>query len=276
VPRDSSIKVKRPQDARLIIIGRPSFDSGAFYELLNTFGETWSPTVSATAAENLVEVAGRLCYMSFGARQSPKTNREYITNLVQQGHESVLEHVSWSFVLAGVTRAFTHQFVRHRVGFSFSQLSQQYRDHSNAAVVEPIRVSADPLLSARWRSAMNTAMASYRELLQQMHVGIDGSNGAGKRELQRSLRSAARSVLPEAIETTVAFTANARAIRHFLKIRGSVEGDDEMRIVSSLLLSAVQMEAPSLFADFVSDELNGLPIVRHRPSVVAIIGTTSS
>jgi thymidylate synthase (FAD) len=268
--------VKRPQDARLTIIGRPSFDTGAFNEFLNTFGETWSPTVSATAAENIVEVAGRLCYMSFGARQSAKTNREYITNLIQQGHESVLEHVSWSFVLAGVTRAFTHQFVRHRVGFAFSQLSQQYRDHSNAAVVEPIRVSADPLLSARWRTAMNTAMTSYRELLEQMNVGIDRSNGAVKRELQRGLRSAARSVLPEAVETTVAFTANARAIRHFLRIRGSVEGDDEMRIVSSLLLSAVQMEAPSLFADFVSEELDRLPIVRHRPFAGLTVGATSS
>jgi len=270
---DLPLRVKHPQDARLFLVGRPAFDQTAFREFLHQINETWSQTASATAAENIVEIAGRLCYLSFGAKQSPKTNVEYIANLIKQGHESVLEHASWSFVLLGVTRAFTHQFVRHRVGFAFSQLSQQYRDHSTAAVVEPIRISHDPVLSALWRKAMSTAMATYRDLLHRMQLGRDGTSALIARESQRQLRSAARSVLPEAVETMVAFTANARAIRQFLKTRGSVEGDEEMRIVCSLILRALQEEAPSLFADFVSEELDGIPIVRHRPLIPSGVGS---
>ena len=82
-------------------------------------------------------------------------------------------------------------------------------------------------------------------------------------ELGRRIRSAARSVLPEAVESKVAFTANARAIRHFLDIRGSILGDDEMRFVSALLLQAVRREAPAVFADFSVDEMDGVPLVRR-------------
>jgi thymidylate synthase (FAD) len=74
----------------------------------------WREDGNATDAERLVEFAGRVCYLSFGGQQSPRSNAEYIANLIRHGHDSVLEHAAWTFVLAGVSRAFTHQLAPPR------------------------------------------------------------------------------------------------------------------------------------------------------------------
>ena len=110
---------------RVFKLSSPQFDTQAFLDFLRLEQEAWNRTPCATGSEELVEVAGRICYMSFGEKQSRRSNREYIQNLIAQGHESVLEHVSWTFLIVGVSRAFTHQLVRHRIGFSFSQLSMK-------------------------------------------------------------------------------------------------------------------------------------------------------
>ena len=104
---------------------------------LNDEGTNWRRTQGATGIEELIEVSGRVCYMSFGPDQSPRPNRDYVANLLRMRHESVLEHASWTLLLTGVSRAFTHQLVRHRAGFSYSQLSQQYHDERDATFVEP-------------------------------------------------------------------------------------------------------------------------------------------
>jgi thymidylate synthase (FAD) len=258
------LNFKTIRDARLFLIVRPAFDVDSFVRFLTSAAETWSRTDIATPAENIVEVAGRVCYMSFGDRQSPRTNSQYISRLIEQGHESVLEHVSWSFILTGVTRSFTHQFVRHRVGFAFSQVSQQYRDQSDAAVIEPLRVSEEASLSKAWRAAIEQSAQTYRALLRLMESMPDTiAPSQNRREFDRRIRSAARSVLPEAVETTIVFTANARAIRHFLEIRGGILGDDEMRIVSALILETLLPEAPALFSDFTIEQAGGLPLVKR-------------
>lgn len=86
-----------------------------------------------------------------------------------------------------------------------------------------------------------------------------------KKEYGRALRSAARSVLPNATETKIAITANARALRHFLAVRGSIQGDHEMRMVAAVFLKVFKPEAPSVFADFTTERLkDGSPVVVHH------------
>ncbi len=219
-----------------------------------------------------MEAAGRVCYMSFGVHQSPRTNAEYIRHLIRMGHESVLEHVSWTFLVTGVSRAFTHQLVRHRVGFAFSQLSQQYHDETEAEFVEPWPLGSHPDARAAWEQAVSSAKGAYREILQILRglEGKIGKNPAQHKEVQRAIRSAARSVLPNATETKIVVTANARALRHFFAIRGSIPGDVEMRKVGTELLRLVQAEAPSLFFDFRVERLpDGSPIVRRAAGTQA-------
>ncbi len=250
---------------KLFLVGRPAFDDSYFLQFLDSERETWHKTEEASLPENIVEVAGRLCYMSFGTKQFRKCNGDYIQNLIKQGHESVLEHVNWSFILTGVSRAFTHQLVRHRVGFSFSQLSQQYHDENNASFVLPNIIARFPHLTELWSNSVNEAKNAYQKLLTLLESeAFLKLSPLEKKEFKRAVRTAARSVLPNATETKIFITANARAIRHFLAIRGGIPGDEEMRIVSALILSTLSREAPVLFSDFTVENMSdGTPIVRQ-------------
>jgi len=230
---------------KLYVLSRPNFEEEGWRRFL---GERdlppWIENEPGTPAERLIEFAGRICYMSFGRRQFRKTSGVYIANLIASGHESVLEHANWSFLLADVSRAFTHQLVRHRVGFSFSQLSQQYHDETAAEFVEPPGLSATALHA--WQEATEAARRAYRTILEQAGLA-EASHG---KETTRALRSAARSVLPNATATVIAVTANARALRHFLRLRGALEGDIEMRLVSRLIYDLLLSDAPILVGDF--------------------------
>lgn len=231
-------------------LSRPSFEKEAFVDFLSEEELTWVQNGDATPAEHLVEASGRLCYMSFGeSNQSPRNTTQYIMNLIDQGHESVLEHLNWTFLITGVSRAFTHQLVRHRVGFSYSQLSQQYHDESEAEFVVPIEVRNNHELYEVWKKNIERCLDFYKESLADIEKNIANSNNSRKETL-RALRSASRSILPNATETKIVVTANARAIRHFFKMRGAIVGDYEMRMVSEKIFNIVNKDAPAIFQDF--------------------------
>jgi thymidylate synthase (FAD) len=245
----------------LYLLARPQF-TGAYRDFLAAHGETWHES-PVSDAERLVEFAGRICYMSFGARQSPRDNAAYIANLIDQAHDSVLEHASWSFLLDGVSRSFTHQLVRHRIGFSFSQLSQQYHDHSAAEFLPPAGLEWDPEAFAAWRMAVEAAQAAYHTIQSQLRS--NNQSGRGGKERLRVIRSAARSVLPNATVTRIVVTANARSLRHFLSLRGATEGDLEMRQVSGLIYAMLDNEAPALVRDFENSAAkNDIPLITRR------------
>lgn len=248
---------------KVYLVGRPTFDEKTFLAFLEQHGLSWRRTPTASEAQELVETAGRLCYMSFGNQQSSKSNETYLRSLILMGHESVLEHVNWSFVAVGISRALTHQIVRHRVGFAFSQLSQQYQDQSEATFVAPSHLR-HPRAFAAWRRAIETARESYKEIMDALRNSEHTTDeNIPPKEVLRAMRSAARSVLPNATETKIFLTANARALRHFLATRGSILGDEEMRVFATELLKLIRQESPALFLDFEIEELpDGSPLVR--------------
>jgi thymidylate synthase (FAD) len=248
----------------LHVLSRPSINLSEFRYFLSKEDTSWAQTIGTSPAEDVIEIAGRICYMSFGKSQSNKSNSEYISHLIAEEHESVLEHASWTFLLTGVSRAFSHQLVRHRVGFSFSQLSQQYHDEHKARFVIPEEIKSDENAKKHWLDLMNRIRREYEAISRDLNS--EEINGyAAPRELRRSIRTAARSVLPNATETKIVFSANARALRHFLKIRGSVIGDIEMRRVCTLLYQSLYREAPSVVADFQTMmQEDGYPIVVQK------------
>lgn len=256
-PDEASTFVDAPQ---IFVLARSELSDSA-KDLYLYFGasEPVLPSPPSPSAEEVVEAAGRTCYLSF-ANPSGRGTADYIENLIRQGHESVLEHVTWTFVLTGVSRAFTHQMVRHRVGFAYSQLSQQYVDHRSIRFVVPAELLMNPELLPSWKKAVLTQRQSYIELVESLS---SAPSKLGARERVRSMRSAARSVLPNCVEAVIAVTGNARAWRHFLEVRGSTEGDIEMRRVCALLLSTLKKEAPSIFFDFVQQPFgDGWPLVK--------------
>lgn len=242
----------------LIVLSRPVW-TGEETKFLDDHGFKWSPSGNATDAEKIIEFSGRLCYLSFHPnRHTRGSTAAYIDKLIKNGHESVLEHAQWTFILDGVTRGFSHQLVRHRVGFSFSQLSQQYHDESKANFIKPIGLEHYGELENEWNAIERHIHTFYERVIEaNLQIG-DFSD----REKQRYIRTFARALLPNATRTILSVTANARSLRHFLLLRGALEGDIEMRQVSQLIFDMLRVEAPAVVFDFEQQELSdGSPII---------------
>jgi thymidylate synthase (FAD) len=245
------------REPRVYLVGRQVMDRGAIDEFLDEYGMTWE-TDTEVGGEQIVEAAGRICYLSFG--KGRKTNKEYIDNLMSMKHGSVLEHAVWDLVIAGVSRSFSHELVRHRAGFGYSQLSQRYVDESMANFVEPEIIAKDPAMHGVWLKSVKASHAAYVELVEGLaKVAEERAAAAGERinktHLRKQVREAARSVLPNATETMIFVSANARALRHFIELRGSEGADAEIRRVAVKVLRTMQGEAPTLFEDYVMETL---------------------
>ncbi len=245
------------REPRVYLVGRQVMDREAVDGFLEEYGMTWE-TDTEVGGEQIVEAAGRICYMSFG--KGRKTNKEYIENLMSMKHGSVLEHAVWDLVIAGVSRSFSHELVRHRAGFGYSQLSQRYVDETMANFVEPEIIAKDERLHEVWLRSVKASHAAYVELVEGlMAVAEERAAASGekvnKTHLRKQVREAARSVLPNATETMIFVSANARALRHFIELRGSEGADAEIRRVAVKVLRTMQAEAPTLFADYVIETL---------------------
>jgi thymidylate synthase (FAD) len=209
-------------------------------------------------AQQLVEFAGRLCYLSFGAESGVlgghksipgrTTNEEYIANLLKVKHGSVLEHAVFTFLFEGISRALTHELVRHRAGFAYSQLSQRYVDESNIAFILPPEIEEGTPAFDLWKEACESSLDSYRKLLAQVAEQVADEPKATLRK--KRARQAARSVLPNSAETKIVVTANARAWRHFVELRASPFADAEIRTLAIAALRVLEGVAPEIFGDF--------------------------
>jgi thymidylate synthase (FAD) len=226
-------------EPRVTVISRPAFTE-AEHLPVQWIGES-------TDGERLAEFAGRLCYMS-QRNPASRTTREYLENILKQGHGSVLEHANYSLLLEGVSRSLTHELVRHRAGFAYSQLSQRYVDESHAAFVVPPAILGDDALMASWKAQMESAQASYVALVDELmarYAWVDD-----KIHRRKMAREAARGVLPNSTETKVVVTANVRAWRTMLELRCGEGAELEIRRLAVAVLRVMKDEVPGLFADF--------------------------
>lgn len=209
----------------------------------NVIQHFMEPGVVSGEAEDLSEFAGRACYQSFH-KPNPATSdtRDYIRNIIEQGHESVLEHGSVSFYITGVSRSFTHELIRHR-HLSFSQQSQRFVDESESEFVMPPALAELPQNSSAikaYKQAVFTAQSAYDDIVTELREqGLE----------RKQAREAARAVLPNCQETRIVVTGNHRAWREFLWKRLAPGADAEIREVSNRLLDELYFVAPSMYED---------------------------
>ena len=180
--------------------------------------------------------AASTCYDSKPKELEPA--RKMIKAIIKSGHESCVEHASATFVIDGISRVVTHELVRHRIGFSYSQRSQRYVNEYRPSYVIPEEIAGSPKALEIFQEAMNTAWTAYSKL---QTVGM-------RNEI-------ARYVLPNACTTKITVTANFRAWRNFLKLRCSKRAQPEIRELAYKLLDELCKIAPSCFED-LKDESN--------------------
>lgn len=186
-------------------------------------------------AEKIIERAGRTSYLSFD-RQGEGTEKKFIKMLIKNEHFSVLEHAYATFRISGVSRAFTHQLVRHRL-CSFIQQSQRYVDESNFNYIEPDSIKDNPEAHSLFVDFMERAKETYSKL-QKLRIKKEDS----------------RYVLPNAVETQIVATANFRQWRHIIELRGKSQSQREFRRVAIEILKIFKEHAPTVFGDFEIDE----------------------
>ena len=239
--------IKEPS---IYIVGRQKVNSEEIKRFLKENNITWQ-TDTEIGAELLSEISGRICYMSFGKKQGRKSNKEYLKNIIESQHGSVLEHSVWNFIICGVSRSFTHELVRHRAGWGYSQLSQRFVDESETDFIEPDLISADEELHKIWYECIENIIENYKLLLEKLTEKANEKYSNLNQVMRKKMvRQTARSILPNATETKIFVTANARALRHFIELRGNLVADVEMRKVAVKILRLMQTEAPNIFKDY--------------------------
>ncbi len=184
--------------------------------------------------EKVVAAAARLCYSSVGAealkeKLDDHKTQGFLRMLTEMGHLSPIEHVSFSFAIEGVSRSLSHQLVRHRIA-SYSQQSQRYVKESQFDYVIPPSIAKSDESKAIFIKHMEAAQEAYNQLLAFVH------------------QEDARYVLPNACETKLVCTMNARSLYNFFEHRLCSRAQWEIRQLAALMLSAVREVAPSLFA----------------------------
>jgi thymidylate synthase (FAD) len=224
---------------RITLLARPQFVEPAHLKV------DWKG--DSTDGEKLAEFAGRLCYMS-QANPAHRTSAEYLDNIKKQGHGSVLEHSVYVLLIEGISRSCSHELVRHRAGFGYSQLSQRYVDESHAAFVVPPAMLGDEKLEAAWLAQVTAAQDAYVRAVEDLMRRYEWV--ADKVHRRKMAREAARSLLPNATETKIVASANVRAWRTMLELRCGEGAEQEIRRMAVAVLRRLTAEAPRLFSDF--------------------------
>lgn len=199
-------------------------------------------------AESIVEFAGRGCYQSWG-RPNPNTATldGYVGHILDVGHGSVLEHVTVTLYIQGISRSLTHELVRHR-HFGFSQLSQRFVDEKDFGIVIPPLLVDDEVAVDRLAREGSRALTAYQDILERAEIAAHekGLKGFAARKASREV---ARAVLPNMTETKITVTGNLRSWRHFLEVRGSEAADAEIRRLACAVLPFLRTVAPASFQD---------------------------
>jgi len=242
---------------RVFLIGRTTLAPGVNDFLRYVRGEDAIDLINHQA-DTVAEIAGRLCYKSWAPYDgTDKTNAnvtriregnaEYMANLINSGHGSVLEHVNFTFALMGVSRILTHELVRHRAGMAYSQESLRYVRLQDLELVMPTK---DQLASLP-QGIIGATVADIRESITALNKILIEDDPDTSFKHKKTMTSLIRRIAPLGISTNIIFTANARALRHVIVQRTSPHAEVEIQGVFRAIADMVKEQAPAIFADVI-------------------------
>lgn len=218
-------------------------------------GQSWLDRIQndkgSCDAEVLSEFAGRACYRSWEPGLNANVTKvrtdsgEYLANVLKSAHGSVFEHAQFTFVFHQVSRVFTHELVRHRVGVGISQESLRY------VRLTDIGFRVAPVLEGSNTAARMLSLVEQIEELQRDAVeefGLD--NGGVPFHVKKEVTSALRRIAPIGLSTDIVWSANIRTIRHVLEMRTAVGAEEEIRTVFERVGHIMKVACPLIFGDY--------------------------
>lgn len=222
--------------------------------VFDPFNEDNSPS------ERLAEFMGRLCYRSWKPELNPNVtkvregNDTYLANVIKVKHGSVLEHASASFVFADVSRVFTHELVRHRVGVGISQESLRFVRLTDLGQWLPTCIREDEKAVTIFTDTFEMLEELQLSLAQHFKLDDEGVPFSKKKEIT----SAMRRIAPIGLATTIGWTANMRTLRFVLGLRTHRSAEEEIRLVFDEVGKIAVKQWPNLFQDFKREEVHGI------------------
>jgi thymidylate synthase (FAD) len=193
--------------------------------------------------EETVAMAAKLCYSPsdielLKGKIASRDQKKFVEKLMEMGHYSPIEHASFVFAVEGISRACSHQLVRHRLA-SFSQQSQRYvSEDAGFDYIVPPSIENDPELKGYFEESMEMAQKTYNHIVRKLEArGLKGE----------AANQDARFVLPNACETKIMITMNARELLHFFSQRCCHRAQWEIREMATEMLKLVKPIAPTIF-----------------------------
>jgi thymidylate synthase (FAD) len=247
------LRANRFRKPQVFVIGMPAVNYIELYKYLTAIGAQGWSSDAHNGGQLLPEVYGRLCYRSFGVGLNKNVtkvregNKAYLANINQSGHGAVLEHSNVNFIFHDVSRVFTHELVRHRVGVAISQESMRYVRLSDFKQYD------DWLLTPSAKSMFDAACGYLENMIRELEASYDVDNQ--KFSIKKKITSLLRRIAPCGILTTIGWTANFRTLRHVIPLRTSVHAETEIREVFNEVAKKMTALFPNAFSDMKRNQL---------------------
>jgi thymidylate synthase (FAD) len=248
-------------EPKVFLVGESNINHEGLQGFLSHIGAPeWSSTAESDI-EVLTEVYGRMCYKSFGTDLNPNItqvrpdNKSYLTNIIKKADGSVLEHGVVNFFFCDVSRVFTHELVRHRVGTAISQESLRYVRLTDMDGYMPVCIQEN-------EQAMSIFTRTFEELsnLQKEMADLFDLDNMATFDMKKQITSAMRRVAPIGLATNIGWSTNIRNLRHVIENRTAPWAEEEIRLVFSQVAEIAIKRWPNLFSDYTSKVDGGLPV----------------
>jgi len=273
-----------------LIAGPVNLGISPLSEYLHEIGAPDWHTDAPSDTEELIEVAGRMCYRSFAPGLNPNVtrvregNESYVGNILAHHHGSVLEHAMVSFLMTNISRVFTHEVVRHRAGTAFSQESLRYVRLTDLSAYLPAAFSAEQTgklfdalppverqegdrAETRDEFASRTALALQMEMLGAFEeaearmariTNMLRLDECKDFDLKKKFTSAMRRMAPDGLATAIMVSANHRAWRHMVAMRTNRHAEEELRLVFASVFEQLRERFPHIYQDGTVEIVDGL------------------
>jgi len=246
---------------KVFLIGESRINADGIEALLSHLGVPEWDTDASTDIEVITEIYGRACYKSFGTELNPNitrvrsSNKAYISNIIEKGDGSVLEHGVANFFFCDVSRVFTHELVRHRVGTAMSQESLRYVRLTDLDFYAPLCIQEND-------EAMTLFTRTFEELsdLQKDMAELFDLDHLDSFKDKKEITSAMRRLAPIGLATNIGWSTNMRTLRHVIEMRTDPSAEEELRLVFSQVAEIAIKHWPNIFNDYTSEIIDGFSV----------------
>lgn len=247
-------------EPKVFLIGESTVNKEGLNAFLTHLGVPEWTSDAGTDIELLTEVYGRACYKSFGTELNPNitrvrsSNHAYTSNIIAKGDGSVLEHGVANFFFCDVSRVFTHELVRHRVGTAMSQESLRYVRLTDLDWYAPICITENAEAMTIFEKTME-GLSNLQKDLSDLYQLDSMSSFDDKKKIT----SAMRRIAPIGLATNIGWSCNIRTLRHVIEMRTAPWSEEEIRLVFAKVADIAIGKWPNLFSDYEMEIIDDIP-----------------